>query len=137
MSNSRDFVRSLKQGLFLGMSLFVIAGCNSSFEIPGGKPVDVAAFGNELAAEELALVKFGATWCGPCRQIDKELESLDAQQLGIKIIKVDIDEQPELASQFNISGIPHLVLVRNGQTVRESKGYQTAEQLTDWIKSNQ
>jgi thioredoxin 1 len=123
--------------LSLGATLLFLTSCNSPNDIPGGKVVDVKSFGEDLGEEDLVLVKFGATWCGPCRAVEKELDSLDSEKLGVKIIKVDVDEQPNLKQQFKIGGIPHLLLVRNGKTLGERIGSQSADELTRWIQRYQ
>lgn len=123
--------------LLLSTVFLTFTGCNLSRDIPGGKAVDVTKFGEDLTAEDFILVKFGATWCGPCQIVEKELDSLDSEKLGVKIIKVDVDQQPELSSQFGINGIPHLMLVRNGKTLVERRGAQTADELTSWIQHYQ
>ncbi len=134
----------LNQSILLGIGVLLvsIAGCNSSSDLPAnsssdlpdGKVVDIVQFGDGLAAEDLVLVKFGANWCGPCREVEKELDSLDAEKLGVKIVKIDVDERPELSQQFNVRGIPHLMLVRNGKTLQERTGYHSADELSRWIR---
>lgn len=105
--------------------------------VAGGRTVSVAAFDEKLTEDDLVLVKFGATWCGPCRAVEKELDSLDAEKLGVKIVKIDTDQRKELSQQYGITSIPHMMLVRHGKTLDEKLGFMNAGELTSWIKSQQ
>jgi thioredoxin len=117
---------------------FVLArGINSgSGKATGGRAVKVAEFGEGLTDDDMVLVKFGAPWCGPCRMVEKELDSLDAEKLGVKIVKIDTDENQQLARANNVNGIPHLMLVRNGKTLSEVTGFLDSKELESWIAEN-
>jgi thioredoxin 1 len=74
-------------------------------------------------SEGLTLVDFWAEWCGPCRMLAPVLERVAAEaDFGAKIGKVNVDENPQLASQFNIRGIPTMILFKNGQPVDQIVG---------------
>ena len=78
-----------------------------------------------------ALVDFWATWCGPCRMQAPILEQLDAELGGsVKIGKVDVDEEPELARRFGVMSIPTLVYLKNGQEFDRKIGVQPEAALT-------
>lgn len=69
------------------------------------------------------LVDFWATWCGPCRMLAPTIEQIAHEQEGkIKVGKVDVDEQPELASQFGISSIPTIMVFKNGKVTATAVG---------------
>ena len=68
------------------------------------------------------LVDFWATWCGPCRMLAPILEELSGQPPELKIVKVDVDENRDLALQYGIESIPTLLVFRNGQLVNRSVG---------------
>ena len=68
------------------------------------------------------LVDFWATWCGPCRMLAPILEELSGQHPELKIVKVDVDENRELALRYGIESIPTLLVFRNGQLVNRSVG---------------
>ena len=78
---------------------------------------------------ELTLVDFFATWCGPCKMIAPVLEQLE----DIDVIKVDVDEERELAVKFGIQAVPTLVLNKDKQEIARTQGYHDLEDLKNWI----
>lgn len=81
--------------------------------------------------EGLVLVDFWATWCGPCRMQAPILEQL-SQELSedeLKILKMDVDENPETARAFGIMSIPTLLFKKDGQVVKQVAGVHTADQI--------
>ena len=92
-----------------------------------------ADFDNAVS-EGVTLVDFWATWCGPCRMQAPILEALDKELRGsVKIAKVDVDEEPELAQRFGIMSIPTLLVIRDGEAKDKRVGVQNAEQLKAMI----
>jgi thioredoxin 1 len=89
-------------------------------------------FDQEVMRSELpVLVDFYATWCGPCKMIAPVLEMLAEKYHGqAKIVKVDIDESPELAERFGITAVPTLILFKDGQVVNKALGAQSQRQLS-------
>jgi thioredoxin 1 len=80
------------------------------------------------------LVDFWATWCGPCKALGPKLEELSGSYTGkVKFVKVDVDQNPETASRFGISGIPTLILFKNGQMVDQLVGNQPKEVIENII----
>ena len=81
--------------------------------------------------EGLVLVDFWATWCGPCRMQASILEKLSEElsEDELKILKIDVDENPETARAFGIMSIPTLLFKKNGQVVKQVAGVHTAAQI--------
>jgi thioredoxin 2 len=90
--------------------------CQSS--LPWIVEADTQSFGAETSASVPVVVDFWAEWCGPCRMISPVLEDLAKRQAGhLKVVKVDVDANPELAAQFAAQSIPLLVVIRDGREV--------------------
>lgn len=94
---------------------------------------------NELIKEEgLVLVDFFATWCGPCQMLAPVLEELDENLKGsVKIAKINVDTESDLAAEYRISSIPTLVLLKNGKPVDSAIGYRDLGFLVEMIKNQQ
>lgn len=82
-----------------------------------------------IKSDKPVLIDFWASWCGPCRMVAPVVEEIAAERSDIKVGKVNVDEQPELADKYGISSIPTIILVKNGQTVATSVGYRDKERL--------
>jgi thioredoxin 1 len=91
-----------------------------------GMVTDVTSetFQSEVLDSELpVVVDFWAPWCGPCRQIAPELEKLAALRDGtLKVVKLNVDEAPEIAQRYDVRGIPFVAIFRDGQLERASVG---------------
>lgn len=81
------------------------------------------------AASQTVLVDFWATWCGPCQMMGPILEELATKHPEIKVGKINVDEQPELAMQFQIDAIPALMAFKGGKAVAQTVGLQPVENL--------
>lgn len=93
---------------------------------------------DEAIQEGLVLADFWATWCGPCKMIAPVLEELDAEMGDqVKIIKVDVDENPDTAGKFGIMSIPTLIIFKDGQKVDQLIGFQPKEVLVNTLKKYQ
>ena len=75
-----------------------------------------------LEAKETVLVDFWATWCGPCRMIAPILEEIAAEYPEVKVCKIDVDQEMELAASFRVSSIPSLFVLKNGKVVNQAVG---------------
>lgn len=88
----------------------------------------------EEVSKGTILLDFWASWCGPCRMLAPVLEEL-SEIHSIKIGKINVDEQGELAAQFNINSIPSLFLIKDGKIVNQTVGYQDLQSLEEFIKN--
>ncbi len=78
------------------------------------------------------IIDFWATWCGPCRMIAPIIEEIAKEFAGeIKVGKVNVDEEPELASSFRIISIPTIVMVKDGKVTTSAVGYMTKDKLIE------
>lgn len=90
-----------------------------------------SSFADLLAqSDRPVLVDFYATWCGPCQMMAPILEQVNTQFHGrLKVVKIDTDRYPQLASQYQIQALPTLVLFKQGQPTQRLEGVRSVEQL--------
>ena len=86
-----------------------------------------------LQSEKRVLVDFNAEWCGPCKMMKPVLEEISTSNNDIKIVSVNVDDEDELASKYNISSIPCLVLIENGEEINRSIGLISRSELDSFI----
>ena len=87
------------------------------------KHIDAHNFSSEvLNSDKPVLLDFWAPWCGPCRMVVPIVEEIAAERPDIKVGKINVDEQLELASQFGIMSIPTLMVLENGKIINKSMG---------------
>lgn len=93
-------------------------------------------FDNEvMKSDKPVLIDFWAAWCGPCRMIAPIVEEIAAEYEGrIKVGKVNVDEEPELAAGFQVASIPTLCVVKNGVITAENVGYCAKERIVAMLK---
>ena len=87
-------------------------------------------FQNEvLNSDKPVLLDFFASWCGPCRMVGPILDEIAQEREDIKVCKVNIDEQPELANRFRIMSVPTLMVLKDGKIVEQSIGAMPKHQI--------
>ena len=88
----------------------------------------------ELAADEkLLVIDFWAEWCGPCRMVVPIVEEIAEERPDIKVGKVNVDEEQELAAQYRVVSIPSLFIINNGEVVSQTLGAKPKHQLLEML----
>ena len=103
------------------------------------KAVSEATFGQEvLSSNEPVLVDFWAEWCGPCRAIAPVLDELSSELEGkVKIVKLNVDENPGIAAQYGVRSIPAMILFKGGEAADMKIGAGTPKAgLTKWLEGH-
>ncbi|MEK4029943.1 thioredoxin [Pseudobacillus sp. FSL P4-0506] len=95
--------------------------------------VNESNFDEVVSSNEVAVIKFGAPWCGPCKMIAPVLDNLSTSMENVSFGDVNIDESGMLAEKFNIMSVPTILIFKNGSVAKQSLGFSPEDKLKDLI----
>lgn len=91
---------------------------------------DARSFKDDVLESEVpVLVDFFATWCGPCKMLGPVMEDIAKERSDIKVVKVDIDKDPDLATQYDVMSVPTVILFKDGKNVHQAVGFRPKDSL--------
>lgn len=87
-------------------------------------------------SEGLVLVDFYATWCGPCKMMHPVIDSVVKENSNLKVLKIDVDQNEELARIYGVMSIPTLILFKDGNMIEKKLGFTPKEIINNWIRNS-
>ena len=95
--------------------------------------MNINEFNEAIASEKAVVVKLSAEWCQPCKALDAILTRIEPKHENLKVVRVDVEENPEIASQFGITNVPVLLYYKDGEPMDMSVGLRTENELNEKI----
>ena len=97
--------------------------------------ITAANFENEvLRSDKPVLLDFYADWCGPCKMLSPVVDEIAGEVSGCKVVKLNVDEAPNVAARYNVMSIPTLMVFRQGEAVDRSVGVQSKQHILNMLK---
>ncbi|MEA5596280.1 thioredoxin [Rivularia sp. UHCC 0363] len=93
-------------------------------------------FDTLLKSENILVVDFSASWCGPCRVVAPLIEKLAQEYQDIKVVKIDVDQDKPLAKKYEVRSIPAVLIFKNGELAENIVGVKPYEEFSDAVKKN-
>ena len=88
----------------------------------------------EIVSSGVVVLDFYADWCGPCKMLAPELDVVAKNNSDVKIYKINVDKNPDIARKYGIMSIPTLILYNDGKLIKQTLGYMPSDELESWIK---
>jgi thioredoxin 1 len=105
--------------------------------MPTAKTSDSSFENDVIKSAEPVVVDFWAEWCGPCRMIGPSLEDISNEKAGkVKVVKLNVDENPETAEKFGVRSIPTLMIFKDGKLAAQKVGAASKGDLSRWIDAH-
>lgn len=91
--------------------------------------IDKKRFDEIKQNEGVVLIDFFASWCGPCKMLAPIIDEIAEERADVSVVKINVDDEPELAERFGVFSIPTLVVMKNGEVVNKSSGARPKDQI--------
>lgn len=90
----------------------------------------------ELLNDDLTVVDFSASWCGPCKMLAPVIDEISKEYENIKFYNLDVDECDELVEKYNISSVPTIIILKNKEEIDREIGFKTKDDLTEMLNKH-